>query len=278
MSAATDAELDDKLLQMLQVLVSKLPAGKTISTTVVQQLMRSKYGAMYSQDFVDSRSSYITEKLKSLMEAGSAARPSSTENASGSDESSDDEEDDEEESEEDEDEDEEGSSEEDEENDDEDDESGEENSDAEVGGEESPDLKRARKEESSTLEAAFTGETNAIGARCKAMVECLRKLKHRIRPPTSEESLEAYLNDYLIPEFRRHGMDPDKYSKDDLRRYKVAQEVRLLQQDGASLNLDRRSRVGRGYANVPVNGSAPAPGDSVPPTSAYSTSKFLDDE
>ncbi|KAK7202092.1 hypothetical protein NESM_000277900 [Novymonas esmeraldas] len=78
-------------------------------------------------------------------------------------------------------------------------------------------------------------------------------------------------------------MDPEQYGSSAIKRYRIKREVEQLQQDGASLNLDRRSRAGRGFAHVAVpsnaNGGGGGGGASQSATTATrQTSMFLDDE
>lgn len=312
---SSDAELNAKLTELLRVMVSRLPPNKKLPTAVVQQLLRTKYGDTYPEAYVSGHESFIAgmiRKLSDEKEKATAAadvddhakrvRPSSSSSSSSSeaeDESDADDDDDESEEESDDsEEDEEEESEEDEEdelNSGSDDDDDTENSEEEGDGE-GPDRKRARAEELDAIakkegqqqqqhkesggEASAGTTTVSLGERCKAMVECLRKLSYRVRGPSDAESLEEYLQNFLIAEFKKHNMDPEKYGKSDIKRYRIKREVELLQQDGASLSLDRRNRVGRGFSNivVPANGAAPAAAAPVPPTVAKQTSMFLDDE
>lgn len=131
-------------------------------------------------------------------------------------------------------------------------------------------------------------EGDVLSARCRDMVTCLKKLSHHTRARNTDESAQSYLNDYLIPTFVRHRLDPERYSAKDIRRYRALREVELLQQDGASLQLDRRQRMGRGYRHVELEdivpsatgraGDARAATSTTAPTVPYTTPKFLDDE
>ncbi|TPP51517.1 hypothetical protein CGC21_2925 [Leishmania donovani] len=200
---SSDAALDEKLTELLRVMVSRLPVNKTLPAAVVQKLLLAKYGDTYPEAYVASRSTFIGDTVDrtALKDQQEAATPSSA---------------------------------------------------------------------------------VSVAERCKAMAECLRKLSYHVRAPTAEESLEDYLREYLLVEFEKHGMDPDKYSKSDIKRYRIKREVELLQQDGASLSLDRRNRAGRGFSNLAVSKEAGGSGSQASPSpsaaSARQTSMFLDDE
>lgn len=304
---SSDAALDAKLTELLRVMVSRLPPNKKLPTAVVQQLLRTKYGDTYPEAYVSSHEGFIADTIlklsiareKAAMAAASASSASSSavsdDDEEESDEDSgsgdDDTEDEEASAESD---DEEGDESDDDDDDDEEEEDTEDEDDDASGDE--PDRKKARAEEvdaiaqkaqqtlevpSSSSPGDGTNSTVSLAERCKAMAECLRKLSYRVRAPTAEESLEAYLQNFLIAEFQKHGMDPDKYSKADIKRYHIKREVELLQQDGASLSLDRRNRAGRGFSNVsltPAGDASGAAAAAAPPTVAKQTSMFLDDE
>ncbi|KPA75596.1 hypothetical protein ABB37_08472 [Leptomonas pyrrhocoris] len=310
---SSDADLDAKLTELLRVMVSRLPPNKKLPTAVVQQLLRTKYGETYSEAYVQSHEAFIADAILQLAIAkenaaavvkhnDSSSVSSSSAAASDDDDASDDESDEdsdsgEEEEEEDAAEDEEVSadSEEDDEGDDNstDDDSDYDDSDDDDA---APDRKKARQEEldaitrkeqrqsqqkeSTNGEAAGSnGTTVTLAERCKAMAECLRKLSYRVRAPSESETLEEYLHGFLIAEFKKHEMDPEKFSKSDIKRYRIKREVELLQQDGASLSLDRRNRAGRGFSNVVIapDGGAQAAA-AAPAMVAKQTSMFLDDE
>lgn len=299
---SSDAELDAKLTALLRVMISRLPPNKKLPAAVVQQLLRSKYGDVYSDAYITSHDTFIADtilKLSSENEkaamAAAAQKTNGSAAASSSEDDSDDEssEDSDEESSDvgDDEEDEEASAESDDEEDEDDDELDSEE-DSEADDDEAPERKKARPEELEAIarkerdhaEASSNGEASpsatsaTLAERCKAMAECLRKLTYRVRAPTDTESLEEYLQNFLVVEFEKHGMDPTKYSKTDIKRYRIKREVELLQQDGASMSLDRRNRAGRGFSNVDVG---PNQGTQSPPASnvnSKQTSMFLDDE
>ncbi|KAG5511692.1 hypothetical protein JKF63_07289 [Porcisia hertigi] len=298
----SNAELDAKLTELLRVMVSRLPNNKTLPTAVVQQLLCSRYGDTYPEPYVANHATFISDTIKTLMaQKERAVAPAATTTTNGAchegseeedddddDSSASDEDDSDEEEEEDEEDDEEdeeasGSEDDDDDSDSQDDES-EENHDETEG----PEKKRVRGEvvdgiASKEQRASAAGpSTVSVAERCKAMAECLRKLSYRVRAPTAEETLEEYLQQFLIAEFEKHNMDPDKYSKSDIKRYRIKREVDLLQQDGASLTLDRRNRAGRGFGNVAASkeegDSASQAAPSLSAASARQTSMFLDDD
>ncbi|KAG5487878.1 hypothetical protein LSCM4_07559 [Leishmania orientalis] len=294
---SSDAQLDAKLTELLRVMVSRLPSNKMLPTAVVQQLLRSKYGDTYAEEYLARRSAFIGDTITRLMAEkeravalvaanGGASEGNGIDDSSSSATEEDD--DDAGDSEEDDDD---GASDSDDEDfdsdeEDEDEDEDEDGEDVDVDDAEEPEKKKARGEETNgnahkeQLSSAFS--TASVAERCKAMAECLRKLSYRVRAPSAEESLEAYLQHFLIAEFVKHGMDPEKYSKSDLKRYRIKREVELLQQDGASLSLDRRSRVGRGFSNAAVGQEADSGGSQATPSlsvgSVRKASMFLDDE
>ncbi|KAG5486632.1 hypothetical protein CUR178_07999 [Leishmania enriettii] len=299
---SSDAQLDAKLTELLRIMVSRLPSNKMLPTAVVQQLLRSKYGDTYAEEYLARRSTFIGHTITRLMTEKERAVAVVAANG-GASECNDDDDDDDDSSnsateEEEEDDDDAGGSEEDDDDDDDEDgasDSGDEDFDSdEEDGEdedgedaEEPENKKARGEETNgnahkEQPSSAASSTASVAERCKAMAECLRKLSYRVRAPSAEESLEAYLQHFLIAEFVKHGMDPEKYSKSDLKRYRIKREVELLQQDGASLSLDRRSRVGRGFSNAVVGQKADGGGSqatrSLSVGSVRKASMFLDDE
>ncbi|KAG5507937.1 hypothetical protein JIQ42_07231 [Leishmania sp. Namibia] len=286
-----DAQLDAKLTELLRVMVSRLPSNKMLPTAVVHQLLRSKYGDTYAEEYLARRSTFIGDTITRLMtekeravavvaaNGGASKGNDDDDDDDSSNSATEDEDDDAGGSEEDDDDEEDGASDSDDEDFDSDEEDGE---DAEE-----PEKKKARGEETSgnvhkEQPSSAASSTASVAERCKAMAECLRKLSYRVRAPSAEESLEAYLQHFLIAEFVKHGMDPEKYSKSDLKRYRIKREVELLQQDGASLSLDRRSRVGRGFSNAAVGQEADGGGSqatsSLSVGSVRKASMFLDDE
>ncbi|KPI83329.1 hypothetical protein ABL78_7638 [Leptomonas seymouri] len=307
---SSDDQLNAKLTGLLRIMVSRLPPNKKLPTAVVQQLLRTKYGEVYPEAYVKSHETFIEdtilklsiEKEKAAMSAATAKRASSSLSSAASDEESEDESEEDSDSDEDDGEEEEASTGLEEDEDDEDDEdeeeldSDDEDSDCDSEADDDdgePDRKKARQEEldaiakkeQQQLKGAPNGEASShsgaaatLAERCKAMAECLRKLSYRVRAPSDAETLEEYLQNFLIAEFKKHGMDPEKYSKSDIKRYRIKREVELLQQDGASLSLDRRNRAGRGFSNVEVSPDNHAPATSSPTTVAKKTSMFLDDE
>lgn len=288
---SSDAALDEKLTELLRVMVSRLPVNKTLPAAVVQKLLRAKYGDAYPEAYVESRSTFIADTVMKLMIEKVKAATAGAANGDASDEDDDDsntsdEDSDEGDSDEDEAEEEDAASSSDDDgfdSDDDDDDEEDDDDDAEE-----PKKKSARVEEVDGVAlkdqqaSAAPSSAVSVAERCKAMAECLRKLSYHVRAPTAEESLEDYLHKFLFAEFEKHGMDVDKYGKSDIKRYRIKREVELLQQDGASLSLDRRNRAGRGFSNVAVskgagdNGSQAGPSPSA--ASARQTSMFLDDE
>lgn len=300
---SSDAALDAKLTALLRVMVSRLPPNKKLPSAVVVELLRGKYGDTYSDAYLASHEAFIVDTIQQLTSekekaatATAAPAPKSAPAASSSSE------DDEEESEEDESDD--GSVDEEDEEESVDEESDEEEesditdgsdsdgddesevNDDDDDGQDAPAKKKARLEEVEAIaqkeaDAGTAGNGAAaatVAERCKAMAECLRKLAYRVRAPSDAETLEDYLNNFLIVEFQKHGMDPEKYSKSDVKRYRIQREVELLQQDGASLALDRRNRAGRGFSHIEVTAdgaTSPAPAPAVVNKQA---SMFLDDE
>ncbi|CAC9441981.1 conserved hypothetical protein [Leishmania infantum JPCM5] len=284
---SSDAALDEKLTELLRVMVSRLPVNKTLPAAVVQKLLLAKYGDTYPEAYVASRSTFIGDTVMKLMIEKEKAATAVTANGDASEEDDDgsnaSDEDDSDEGDSGEDEEEDAASDSDDEDFDSDDDDDDDDDDAEE-----PKKKSARVEEvdrtalKDQQEAATPSSAVSVAERCKAMAECLRKLSYHVRAPTAEESLEDYLREYLLVEFEKHGMDPDKYSKSDIKRYRIKREVELLQQDGASLSLDRRNRAGRGFSNLAVSKEAGGSGSQASPSpsaaSARQTSMFLDDE
>nr|CAJ2466784.1 unnamed protein product [Leishmania braziliensis] len=293
---SSDAELDAKLTELLRLMVSRLPSNKTLPTAIVQQLLRAKYGDTYPEAYVASHLTFISDTIMKLMIEKEKAAAGVTANGGASEE-----EDEDDSSTSDEDDSDEGDSEEDEEEDgvsgsdddddfdsDEDDDDEDDDDDDDDGDNtEEPKRKKTREE---VVEGIAVKEqqgpsdpssATSVAERCKAMAECLRKLSYRVRGPTAEESLEEYLQKFLSAEFEKHGMDPNKYSKSDIKRYRIQREVELLQQDGASLSLDRRNRAGRGFGDVTLSkeagGSVTRATPSSAAASARKTSMFLDD-
>lgn len=299
---SSDAELDAKLTALLRVMVSRLPSNKTLPTAVAQQLLRGKYGDTYPEAYVAGRADFITETLARLTAekekaATAAATPAAaaTKPAQDSSDDEDDSDDDDSDSgddsgddDDDDDSDESSPSEWDEEasasDDEEDDDDDNDDDDGSDGGllgmgdrrqAVGPERKKPRTEE------AESGGTGSVAERCKAMAECLRKLSYRVRAPAETESLDEYLHNFLIAKFTKHGMNPAKYGKSDLKRYRIKREVELLQQDGATLNLDRRNRAGRGFAHVAISkegGGSSQTSGAAPTAPARQASMFLDDE
>lgn len=283
---ASEAELDKKLAELLRMMVDRLPVDKRLPPGVVLQLLRGKYADVYPEAYIASRTDFVrstverltTEKTRQAVTSGS---DSSHSDASGSDEESSD---DDEESDADSGTDEESSDAVDSSNfhSDADDDPVEEESDP------TPETKRVRLEEERAFAAAVShsqstesrGDTStgvSVSARCRAMAEVLKSLSYRVRPRAFPETTEVYLEHYLIPEFRQKGLDPERFSREDVKRYKAKREIEQLQQDGASLTLDKSSRAGRGFADVRLDHDGGAARFTAQPTS-YQTSKFLDDE
>ncbi|CAG9567813.1 hypothetical_protein_-_conserved [Leishmania major strain Friedlin] len=285
---SSDAALDEKLTELLRVMVSRLPVNKTLPAAVVQQLLRAKYGDTYPEAYVESCSAFISDTVMKLMIEKEKAATAVTANGDASDEDDDDDDDSNASDEDDSDE---GDSEEDEEEDaasDSDDEDFDSDDDDDDGDDDDDDAEEPKKKSVRAEEvdgivlkdqeaAAAPSSAVPVAERCKAMAECLRKLSYHVRAPTAEESLEDYLREFLLVEFEKHGMDPNKYSKSDIKRYRIKREVELLQQDGASLSLDRRNRAGRGFSKgAGGSGSQASPSPSA--ASARQASMFLDDE
>jgi len=110
----------------------------------------------------------------------------------------------------------------------------------------------------------------------EGMRRCLKKLRYACRDRLPEESAEEYRS-YLTDEFKRKKLDPQHYDDKAIRRYNMLREVELLQEDGATLQLDRSTRVGRGYS-VNLNNTKKESDSSPPPPTKFVSSKFLDDE
>ncbi|CCW64809.1 unnamed protein product [Phytomonas sp. EM1] len=306
-SIMPESELDQKLSNLLQVMVSRLPPGKSISSAVVQQLLRTRYAETYPESYVASKGHLIEGMIASFLKAkkanemvaatapaspncnGDVIKAGNCKRAvdSGSEiEIDDDDYDDSSEDDDDESNDEQyNDSDYDEEEEDDDDDS-ETECESEDASSQEPKLTRTRLEgedgskgEPNHSQAQPAGDSGLlIAERCKGMANCLRKLGYQVRSPREDESLNSYLNDYLISEFQSKNLDPVKYGKNDIKLYKIRKEVELLQKDGATLNLDRRSRVGRGYTGVQLPGEAPAPAPAPAKVSSYVTSNLLDDE
>lgn len=266
MSASSESERVRELSAMIEMIVSRLPPERKVTAAVLKQLLTSRYGDKFSSSFLDEKTAFIELEIKKF---SSAKRSQATKTESSDDEEDDDEEDSDEDEDE-EDEEEEGEEEEDEEEEDEEDD--EEDSDSVSGFDEEDEeheegaksRKRPREEDDVPAEAG------ALAAVCNGMANCIRKVGYRIRPRRDGEEVAAYVT-YLKEEFEKRGMNPAEYDKAAISKYKCRREVELLQRDGASLQLDRTQRAGRGFASVPLPNSTPTP-------PICKTSKFLDDE
>ncbi|CBH14390.1 hypothetical protein, conserved [Trypanosoma brucei gambiense DAL972] len=278
MSTTATRERDAKLTELVNTMCQRVPKDKRLTADVVLQLLRSKYISVFPEEYINLRREFITNMLDSFYNVNKdngkgdkTGRDKGDNDEKTGDDDDDDDDDDEEEEEE---EDSEGDEDEEEENgEEEEDDEFEEDSDSESGtgsshkgddgasdsGKEKP-TKRPRTEE-------CNDDDDGTTQRCRAMASCLKYLSHRLRPRGDSETPKEYLEKYLIPQFREKGLDPEKYSKEDARRYRARREVELLQSDGADLNLDRTQRNGRGVTYFTKDEKVPV-----------KTSKFLDDE
>lgn len=284
-------DLKKGLSQLIEVLYSRLPEGKTVTVAVVKQLLRQRYSDKFSSEFLEEQSSFIeSEMVRCAAAFQSKAGLTAKQSSDHSDRSSEDEED-----EESDDEDEENSDEEDEEDEDEEDSSEEGSSSEEDSGTDgssendqkedhgntsaSNDPKKSRKREREGGDESPTEENKATKVSTMAIVgmpRCLKKLRYDCRGRLSEESTEQYLS-YLTEEFHKHKLDPQQYDDKAIKRYNMLREVELLQADGATLQLDRSKRVGRGYS-VHLNQTNTENDASPPPPAKFVSSKFLDEE
>ncbi|EPY20167.1 hypothetical protein AGDE_14814 [Angomonas deanei] len=93
------------------------------------------------------------------------------------------------------------------------------------------------------------------------MVNCLHKLRYPVRAPGADESVEQY-KDYLVEEFKKRNLDPEKYGKSDIKRYEIRKELEELQKaSGVPMDLDKRQRVGRGLAGISLQKDTPTTKD-----------------
>lgn len=268
--------------QLIEVMYSRLPAGKTVTLAVVKQLLLQRYSDKFSSEFLEEQSSFIeSEMARCAAKFQSKKEPTATPSSDHSDSSSE-----EEEEEESDDEDEEGSDEEDEE--DEEDSSEEDSStdgsseDAEKDDHDntsaSDDPKKSRKRERDGDDAPPAEGNDASKDSTMAiigMTRCLKKLRYPCRGRLPEESSEQYQS-YITEEFIKHKLNPQQYDDKAIKRYNLLREVELLQEDGAKLQLDRSKRLGRGYsANLNHTNTED---EASPPPAKFVPSKFLDDE
>nr|CCC92899.1 conserved hypothetical protein [Trypanosoma congolense IL3000] len=283
MEGSTTDERDAKLKNLIKVMCDRVPKEKRLVVDVVVDLLKMKYTSVFPEDYVCQRRELIKGLLDSFYGSqGNNSGPATVNSTSGNkNENNEDDEDDDEDEEDDEEgssseegEDEESSDEEGDEEDDEEDsngescrsgtsEAGEEEEEKPVRGDESKAVKRPRTEE------CVDDDGGDVGKRCLAMAGCLKFVGYRVRPRGESETKEEYLEGYLVPQFRENGLDPERYSREDARRYRIKREVELLQSDGADINLDRTQRSGRG-ANVLGGKGAEVV--------QIKMSKFLDDE
>ena len=238
----------EAVLSCVQELLEKKPAGSVVTADVCLAALKSPAfaGKVAGADLAAMKAeieAYLARKQK----APAAAQSSSSVAAAGSDEDSDDD----------------ASFEEEEES--------EESEEEEEGEEEESEEDEEPETKMSRVELGSSSDENA--KRASDMVNCLRKLRVRIRAigkqadgTAFEESPEQYISTYLVPLFEKNGFDPNRFSSSDVTRYKLLKEAEALERDGANISLDRSQRQGRAtFANA-----APPP---APPKPA-----FMDDE
>ncbi|KAF8284007.1 hypothetical protein TcBrA4_0055160 [Trypanosoma cruzi] len=263
MAASTTDEKDAKLTDLVKTMFERVPKEKRLTAEVVMQLLKAKYLSTFPAEYLTNRAEFVASLIDSLYRKRSNDKKESDANGNcqdndndDGDEDDDDEDDDSSEGDEEEEGEEEEEEEEEEESESEEtDETGGENDDADGA----PVEKRQRLEEGAS----------DVARRCYEMAECLRRLSYRLRKREDGESYESYLEQYLVPFFREKGLDPERYGKEDVRRYRVKRELEQLQSDGADVNLDRAARAGRGLNRLALNNDA---------TVSIKTSKFLDEE
>lgn len=257
MTACAADERDARLRALIKTMFERVPKEKRLTVAVVMQLLRTKYAAVFPEEYLAERTGFLTEVIDAFYNPKNGevrgndaqAHEQSEEEEEEGDEEEDEEEEDEENSEDNEEEDEEGSA----------SEEMDETSDDSGDSDGAPAEKRQRIEES----------VSEVVRRSHEMADCLRRLSYRVRKQEETESPEAYLQQYLVPLFREKGLDPARYSRADVKRYRVLKELEQLQEDGADMNLDRTARLGRGLNQLATGKET---------TINVKSSKFLDDE
>ncbi|EKF30276.1 hypothetical protein MOQ_005917 [Trypanosoma cruzi marinkellei] len=266
MVAPTTDEKDAKLTDLVKTMFERVPKEKRLTAEVVMQLLKAKYLSTFPAEYLTDRAEFLAGLIDSLYSKRSNDKKVS--DANGNSHDNDDDEDDDDDDEDDDDDSSQGDEEEDgeEEEDEEEEEEEEFESDEsnETGGE-NDDTDGAPVEKRQRLEEGASD----VARRCHEMSECLRRLSYRSRKREDGESYEAYLEQYLVPLFQEKGLDPERYGKEDVRRYRVKRELEQLKSDGADVNLDRTARAGRGLNRLALNKDA---------TVSIKTSKFLDEE
>lgn len=320
---SSNDDLRKALSKLIELMYSRLPEGKTVTVAVVKQLLRQRYATQFSSDFLDAQTPFIESEMKrcaALKQQPQKAShgPSSNRHLSREDseedesEDEDSEEDEEESEDEDSEDDEEESEHEDSEEDDEESEleDGEEDEEDEGSSassnsgkkkriskkalddhEEKKSRKRERegnhKEDGDHVPHDKSLEKESPEAVAAGMKFCLKKLRYPCRDRLPEETAEEFLS-YLTEEFKKRKLDPQRYDGKAIKRYTMLREVELLQEDGATLHLERTQRAGRGYStNLNTSSSnrekddkkvANNSEDPLPATTKFSSSKFLDEE
>lgn len=258
-------DIDSKIEEILHKMLARLPAGKCITADVAVQVLKGKYQSDFAGvDFASKK-----ELIQSILTKGAAAPKSDAPKAPvvappakpPQDDADEDEDDDSSDDESFDEEAESGSGEESSSEDEEEenfDDSDDDEEDEEGGGEDSgePKLKKPRVEG----DAAADDEQ-----RCELMKYCLGKLGYRVRKQNDGESAADYIKDVLVPYFIAKKLDPERYTAEDVKRYKILKELHDLQADGGNVELSRHQRRGRYVA---------------PPQESTFTARpmFLDDE
>jgi hypothetical protein len=238
---------DQLIVQLIEKMHAKVPADKRLTSGVASQLLSTKFKSQLPSTDIASKKDLIEKTLARLQTPASAGiEPDSDEETEESSEADDSE----------------GESTDDEDNGDDEDEEDlfddSDDDDQHSDGEEPPRQKQR-------VEA---GELSQLSPsqRLEGMLICLSKLHFRVpQRQGTEETDEHYIAECLVPFFRSKGLDPDRFTADDVRRYKIRQELKALEADGADVNLDRSQRRGR------INASAASEPAPARPT-------FLDDE
>jgi hypothetical protein len=116
--------------------------------------------------------------------------------------------------------------------------------------------KQSKKSKKSEKKASKKGAASRVGDAEFAtdkyaleMAKFVNKLKLAPRRPEDGESMAAYRDAYLVPLFAAAKLDPRALSKDAANRYKMRQEVALLEEE-VDMSLTRESRAGRASFGV----------------------------
>ncbi|KAG8343552.1 hypothetical protein TRVL_05616 [Trypanosoma vivax] len=275
MTSSEVDERDAKLTMLVKTMCERVPREKKLVPDVVLQLLRGRYGAVFPEEYLTGRANFIEGLIDSFY--AQRDKKAATGDADGSQEEEGEETEEEETEEAEESSEEEEGEESDEEIEDTDDDlddelSGDGSVSNDGSGEEErrvpPSRGRAEKRQRTEDEEGDRDKSSDIEKRCRGMLECLRLLTYRVRQQQPDETTESYLEQCLIPFFKEKGLDPERFSREDARRYRIKREVEFLQSDGADLTLERTQRAGRGLNTL----------SSKVDTVQVKTCQFLDDE